>query len=367
MTKDELDIHRRERVALYVLALDAINFCFWPLTSPSAKKKTNSLEYDHLAIALKKVASADDEIFEANLNENIDSSDTSTNNKTVRFEAERSYALSPRNLIQLTAESFLKLIQPHLPSPSSNDNSSYEVPGLSERVRLLRELGHGLLQYYRGSALYMIQTANQHADTLVHILTASFPGFRDSAIHCTDGYQIFFYKRAQICVGDLWASLHSSTTPTIENTTSSTQSGIIDDDNKQCGKVKVTDFQNCCDFVDLKKLTTFADYRVPQLLRNFGVLKYCPELANIIDNMGVLEAGSKWELYIRAATVVAVEKLVESVKQSIKANIGSSNNDDVNTDGITALKLDWYLWQLGEKLNREDKLSPFHMVRTIFY
>ena len=64
---------RMERVALYILSLDAINFCFWPdveagdgdghcgAAALTATARRNGLEYEHLAIALRKVAEADDD------------------------------------------------------------------------------------------------------------------------------------------------------------------------------------------------------------------------------------------------------------------------------------------------------------------
>ena len=36
-------------------------------------------------------------------------------------------------------------------------------------------------------------------------------------------------------------------------------------------------------------------------------------------------------------------------------------------DEISAILLDWHLWQIGEKLDREGTLKPHHRVRTIFY
>ena len=52
---------RMERVAMYVLALDAINFCFWPVDDSIVATK-NGLEYEHLAMALRMVAEADNEV-----------------------------------------------------------------------------------------------------------------------------------------------------------------------------------------------------------------------------------------------------------------------------------------------------------------
>ena len=45
---------RRERIALYILALDAINFCFWPSDVP--------YEYVDLATSLTKAAERDHEL-----------------------------------------------------------------------------------------------------------------------------------------------------------------------------------------------------------------------------------------------------------------------------------------------------------------
>ena len=330
---------RIERVALYVLALDSINFCFWPSSNPIKMNhdnhNNNPLEYEHLAIALQRMACADD-ILPTNNNHHTNSEtnpeNTNNNENQMIIQAEDSYAFSPQRLSQLTPEEFLRQLQPHLPSSSSTNNNNnnndeqvgtFELDNMEERVRLLRELGLGLLHHYHGSASYMISQAHKRADTLVHLLTSNFPGFRDSSISQVNGRQMFFYKRAQICVGDLWASLHTS-------------------------------FESC-NFVDMDLLTTFADYRIPQLLRTVGVMSYSQDLASLVDSNTILPAGSNYEVYIRAATVVAVELLVKELRETY------------NIHTMTAVKLDWYLWQLGEKRHQQHQLQPFHKVKTIFY
>ena len=332
----EEERQRIERVALYVLALDSINFCFWP---SSSNNDNNPLEYEHLAMALQRMACIDD-IPPTNNNDNKkncleetskDESKCKNVTNGIRIiQAEDSYAFSPQRLCQLTPDIFIKQLQPHLPSSfNTNDNggddttSHYELDNIKERVRLLRELGHGLLHHYHGSASYMISQAHRRADSLVHILTSNFPGFRDSSIAPSNGTQIFFYKRAQICVGDLWASLHTS-----------------------C---------HACNFIDMAKLTTFADYRIPQLLTTMGVLKYSQHLHTLVHSNTILPPGSNYEVYIRAATVVTVELLVKELQQTY------------NIHTMTAVKLDWYLWQLGEKCHQQHQLHPFHKVKTIFY
>ena len=104
-------------------------------------------------------------------------------------------------------------------------------------------------------------------------------------------------------------------------------------------------------------MTTFADYRVPQLLRHVGVLEYSTELATRVDSYQELEQNSEHELSIRAGTVVAVEELVEYLNSYSKSN----------SKKYTAVSIDWYLWQVGEKLHQQGQLQPFHRVRTHFY
>ena len=66
LPKEVEERQRFERVSLYVMIMDCINFCFWPVEDDNEKgvdsgdNETNLLEYEHLAIALKKLAEADD-------------------------------------------------------------------------------------------------------------------------------------------------------------------------------------------------------------------------------------------------------------------------------------------------------------------
>ncbi|HYN89537.1 MAG TPA: queuosine salvage family protein, partial [Ardenticatenaceae bacterium] len=129
---------------------------------------------------------------------------------------------------------------------------------------------------------------------------------------------VFLYKRAQIFAGDLWGSFGG---------------------------------QSWGRFHDVADLTMFADYRVPQLLRQQGVLRYGPRLAAAVDTGRQLPAGSDVEIEIRAATIQAVERLRERL-----AALGHP---------LTSLTLDWLLWQEGEARQRE--LKPHHRTLTIYY
>mmetsp|Transcript_9510 Transcript_9510/g.14408 ORF Transcript_9510/g.14408 Transcript_9510/m.14408 type:complete len:419 (-) Transcript_9510:67-1323(-) len=344
---DLYELMRMERVALYILSMDAINFCFWPSSSSSAK---NGLEYEHLAIALRKVAEIDD--ISDGRQDHADSGDSST-----YVRAESSYALSPSNLATLTATKLKSLLQPHF--PSSSESIVYELPEIDVRCRLLNELGTGLIDHHNGSALNMISKANQSADALVRIILKTFPGFRDyvnrdSWTNKCDACDwdaaksstsvIHFYKRAQIAVADIWAALGRCSTSSQR-----------------------------CHFTDMKLITTFPDYRVPQILRQVGALQYTPELAAKVDNQEELDEGGVDEVEIRAGTVVAVEEMVEVVKKHLidiseaDSSKKTKNNLHKLLEDVSAVTIDWYLWQRGEKEDRLNLLGPHHRVRTTYY
>lgn len=252
----------------YVLVLDALNFCFWPL---------DGYEYEHLAGSLKRVALADPK------------------------------ALSAERLAEATAESVAAWLR---------CEEGQEIPLAGERARLLREVGRGLLRDYGGRASALVAAAGGSACELVRLVTAAFPGFRDAAVY--RGRQVFFYKRAQIFVGDVWGAFEGR------------GPGAFD---------------------DIGRLTCFADYRVPQLLHSLGVLRYAPELERAVRAREQLPSSSEAETQIRAATVHAVELMrAELARRGV---------------AFHAVQLDWLLWEAGEA--SLGSLPPHHRTLTVFY
>jgi len=284
---------KRERVALYLLALDAINFCFWPVHEKNTANDkdtdssvTNLLEYDHLAMAMKKMAEAD------------------------HGNSDIGYVFSPSNLASMDADKMTSLFE------SCLDPNQYPLPNIQKRASLWKEIGEILLEKFQGSASALLEAADGDAPKLVELIATSFPGFRDE-VHMETKQRIVFLKRAQIFVGDVNAALN-------------------------------------LELRRMDKLTTFADYRVPQILRHKGALEYAPCLASRVDQYREIQRNSNDEISIRAATVVAVEKLVGFLNQK-------------TSDAFTDVTVDWYLWQVGERMNQEGTMKPFHRVRTQFY
>lgn len=163
-------------------------------------------------------------------------------------------------------------------------------------------------------------------------------GFRDEAVY--RGRQIFLYKRAQIVVADWWAAFGRQTT---------TQAAVDEaDKDASASSPPISPFA----LYDVDRLTMFADYRVPQLLRPHGVLVYSDDLTRRIDNCEEIAAGSEVEIELRAATVQAVERLraVLNEKHSVTR---------------TSVEIDWWLWQHGEE--EKDSLPPHHRTLTCWY
>lgn len=85
---------------------------------------------------------------------------------------------------------------------------------------------------------------------------------------------VYLYKRAQILVADLWAAFQG---------------------------------RGYGAFDDIDAITMFADYRVPQSLLYFGILKYSEELESALKRHELLQSGEEREVEIRGCSIWAVE------------------------------------------------------------
>lgn len=184
------------------------------------------------------------------------------------------------------------------------------IPLITDRMNNLREAGRALLQHYGGQFVHAIDAVDGRADRLVLLLAHDFPSYNDVARY--KGRQVPLYKRAQLLVSDLWGAFGA----------------------KGHGE-----------FTNMEVLTAFADYKLPQILREFGVLSYSASLAEALDARRVLPAGSPHEIEIRAATIQASELLAERL-------------------GMMAFQVDWLLWNQAQALKMQH---PYHLTRTIYY
>lgn len=190
------------------------------------------------------------------------------------------------------------------------------IPLFEERLANAREAGRVLLERYAGQFARAAEAAGGSAVELALLLARDFPSFGDVA--AWRGAMVRFYKRAQICVADLNAAFKG------------TRWGA---------------------FADLDQLTAFADYKLPQLLRERDILVYAPELAAQVDAHAPIAAGSEAEVAIRAATVWAVEHLRHALARRGVVRPSSG--------------IDYRLW--AESQSTGPATRPYHRTRTIYY
>jgi hypothetical protein len=190
------------------------------------------------------------------------------------------------------------------------------IPLFGERLANLREAGQMLMEHWAGDAVNLVEAAQHSAVRLVHLVTTTFPGFRDQAGYL--GRPVVFWKRAQIFAADLAAAFEGA----------------------MWGR-----------FDDLHRLTAFADYKLPQVLRELGLIEYRRDLAEKVDRLDLLEPGGEEEVEIRAATIEAVERLKDEFAAAGRP--------------VTSTEVDNWLWQLGQL--EPFRRRPYHRCRTIFY
>ncbi len=190
------------------------------------------------------------------------------------------------------------------------------IPLFAERWRNARELGTVLKNLWEGQAARLVECAQCDAPRLAQMVAENFSSFNDIAVY--DNREMRFFKRAQIVVTDLWGAFGG----------------------KDWGE-----------FENIDSLTAFADYKLPQILRAWGILRYAPSLARKVDAQIELAAGSPEEIEIRAATLWAVEFLREE--------LGARGCK------LWSIQVDWILWNASQ--GKFEGMKPYHRVRTIYY
>lgn len=196
------------------------------------------------------------------------------------------------------------------------DYGCEEIPLLHARLANLHEVGYALQAHWDGTLLNAVRHAGGSATRLVRAVVRAMPSFNDVAPY--DRLYARFYKRAQILVADLHGAFAGE------------GPGV---------------------FRDLDGLTAFADYKVPQVLRLHGVLRYGDELSAALREYQLLPPGGVREVEIRAATVWSVEWL----RQELAAR----------GRNLAAFQIDWLLWRSGQHM--PATAEPYHRTLTIYY
>jgi hypothetical protein len=190
------------------------------------------------------------------------------------------------------------------------------LPGLQlleERARIWREVGEVLVSRYDGRFSNVLASSSpclyDDGRGFLEMLVRDFPRFDDRV------GDVRFWKLAQLAVWILEIEL----------------GGL--------------------GFPDLDRLTAFADYIVPAALHVMGVLHYSDELDAAIRGGEQIEAGSPWEVELRAHTIYACAQLCERVNEQRPPELH-----------VITPQIDARLWLPFHKTH-----LPHHLTRTIYY
>lgn len=190
------------------------------------------------------------------------------------------------------------------------------IPLFEERLQALREVGLVLCERFGGDYGNAVAEAGRDAVSLVDLTVSSFPSFRDGARFL--GREVRFDKRAQLLVSDIY---------------------------------HVFEGKGAGGLTGIERLTAFADYKIPQVLRRLGILRYSGDLARKVNEMTGIPPGSREEVEIRAGTVMAVERIRETLQPF--------------HPGITSAEVNDHIWLMGQ--DKSAVVDPYHRTRTTAY
>lgn len=186
-----------------------------------------------------------------------------------------------------------------------------EIPLLGERYNYIIDTCKTVNRKMNGDFYSYIKGITNDIE-LWEIIINNFKAYQDESIY--NGKTIYFYKRAQLLVSDI---LHI----------------LAYKENQK---------------VDYSHLIGCADYKIPQVMRSLGLLKYSDRLSNLIDCKSEITMGNNYEVEIRASMIVGINYIKEKLD-----------------NGTCTMDINDYLWLKGQEQSREIK--PYHRTRTTAY
>ncbi len=206
--------------------------------------------------------------------------------------------LTPMYLKNLTEEQFETILK-----------GNTKIPLFKERYYIITSIGKILVEKNITSFYQEINEKTTDTELFDYVIQ-TFPFLEDTRTY--NGETIYFYKLAQLMTSDI---LHLRAMK--EN-------------------IKV----------DISHLVGCADYKLPQVLHQFGVISYKSELEQQLLNKQELEENSKEETEIRAATIVAIHRLSKIT-------------------GIDAIEINDMIWLQGQ--DKSLPWIPYHLTKTPSY
>lgn len=191
-----------------------------------------------------------------------------------------------------------------------------DIPLIKERWKITREVANALLADFDGNFANLIDHADNDAPRLLKLIINLCPSFEDLSPY--NGKIIYFYKRAQLLVGD-------------------TSQHFIDRGGNN--------------FNNIDRLTASADYKLPQVLQRIGILSYSNDLQEKILSKTCITHNSPEEVEIRANTIMAIEM----IKQELK----------IHGKNISSGTISNHVWLMGK--DRSINILPHHRTITTAY
>lgn len=187
-----------------------------------------------------------------------------------------------------------------------------EVPLFEERYSNFKEVVDFI---YNNDNFYNELFLIKNDRDLLRYITENFSSFDDKSIY--KNKTIHFNKRAILLTNDLFYL-----SKTINN-----------------------------NLGNVNNLSGCADYGIPRTFRDYNILVYDNELADIVDNEKELPHDSEMEIEIRANMLYVIEIIKETLEQK-----------DII---VNSVELDNLIWWMGKK-NKNKKSNTHHTV-TIYY
>lgn len=190
-----------------------------------------------------------------------------------------------------------------------------EIPLLDERVAILNENALSLKEHFGGQVANLLDASDHDAVQLFNLLLKYFPSYRDVATY--NGREVVFLKIAHLLALDLeYRLVAQPQRPFLKN------------------------FDQLC---------VFADYKLPQLLRMFGILEYEQSLGDMVDSYTVIPQGSPQEVEIRSGAIWGVELLRQQLPNYSSIQIGH------------------VIWLMSQDKTLQSQIKPYHRTYTTFY
>ena len=186
-----------------------------------------------------------------------------------------------------------------------------KIPLFEERFKIIKEVSAIVNDKMQGNFYQYIKDITSDIE-LFETIIANFPSFKDERLY--NKQTIYFYKLAQLLTSDI---LHIR-------------------EQKEKIKVNYTHLVGC------------ADYKIPQILREFGILNYDNKLAKIVDNHIEIPINSIYEVEIRANMITVINMINKKLNYK-----------------YCRIDINDFIYM--QKNNKNFKMRPYHLTRCTNY